>query len=192
MSQYFLLPSASTWAFRALAWAARCACWLPGSCEDCWPAWAAPRSWAARYDASGTFRVDNELLVARQLHHEVGPEAAIRAGGVGLPAVDLFVEIHMPQHASCFDHPAQLDFAPLAAGAVGAQGRLQRMSGRRSGSSEAGLLQLLGELAVLLQPVAFEQGHLLLHAVSSSATAPAHGAHCRPGSGTRRAPGSGP
>ena len=28
---------------------------------------------------------------------------------------------------------------------------------------QAGLLQLLGQLAVLLQPVAFEQGYLLLH-----------------------------
>ena len=83
---------------------------------------------------------------------------------MGLPAVDLFVEIHMPQHACRLDHPAQLDLAPLAAGAVGAQGGLQRMRGpQQLLIGQAGLLQLLGQLAVLLQPVAFEQGHLLLH-----------------------------
>ena len=83
---------------------------------------------------------------------------------MGLPAVDLFVEIHVPQHACCLDHPAQLDLAPLAAGAVGAQGRLERMRGpQQLLIGQAGLLQLLGQLAVLLQPVAFQQGDLLLH-----------------------------
>ena len=81
-----------------------------------------------------------------------------------LAAVDLLVEIDVPQHSGGLDHPAQLDLAPLAAGAVGPQRGFQGMGGAQQLLiGQPGLLQLLGQLAVLLQAVAFQQGHLLLH-----------------------------
>ena len=138
-------------------------------------------SWAARYDASGTFASTTSCL---------SPGSCTTRSGRRLPsgpelwACPLWTcswKSTCAQHACCLHHPAQLDLAPLAAGAVGAQGRLERMRGpQQLLIGQAGLLQLLGELAVLLQPVAFEQGHLLLHGGELFRhRAPAHGAHCR-------------
>ncbi len=73
------------------------------------------------------------------------------------------MEIHVAEHAGGFHHTAQLDLAPLAAGAVGPQGGLEGMGGaEKLFVGEAGFLQLLCELSVLLQPVPFQQGYLLL------------------------------
>ena len=75
-----------------------------------------------------------------------------------LPAVDLFVEIDMAQHPGSLDHAAQLDLAPLAPGAVGPQRGLQRVSrAQQLLVGQPGLLQLLGQLSVLLQAVALQQ-----------------------------------
>ena len=71
--------------------------------------------------------VDHELLLAGELHDEVGPDTALRPGAVLLAAVDLLMEIDMAQHPGRLDHAAQLDFPPLAAGAVGPQRGLQGM-----------------------------------------------------------------
>jgi hypothetical protein len=69
----------------------------------------------------------------------------------------------MAEHPGRFDHPAQLDFAPLAPGAVRAQGRFEGVRGfHELLVREPGLLQLLSELPVLFQPVAFQEGNLLL------------------------------
>ena len=73
------------------------------------------------------FGVHHELLLAGELHDEVGPDTALRPGTALLAAVDLLVEIDMAQHPGSLDHPAQLDFPPLAAGTVGPQRGLQGM-----------------------------------------------------------------
>ena len=56
-------------------------------------------------------RVDHHVLAARQLHHDVGPQAA----GIGLEArlLDEVAAVDHPRHLA--DAP-QLDLAPAAAG----------------------------------------------------------------------------
>ena len=74
------------------------------------------------------------------------------------------MEIDMAQHPGGLHHAAQLDLAPLAAGAVGPQGGLERPGGAQQLLvGQPGFLQLLGQLPVLLQPVPLQQGHLVLH-----------------------------
>ena len=76
----------------------------------------------------------------------------------------LLVEIDMPHHAGRLHNTAQLHFAPLAAGAVRPERRLEGMRGpHQLLVREAGFLQLLGQLPVLFEPVPFQQGYLLLH-----------------------------
>ena len=147
-----------------MAWAARCSLLASGQLRGLLARLGRAEFLGGEIRRQGHLRVNDELLGAGQLHHEVGPEAAVRACAVALPAVDLLVEIDVAEHACCLDHPAELDLTPLAAGAVGAQGRFERMRGAQQLLvGQPGLLQLLGELAVLLQPVALQQRHLLLH-----------------------------
>ncbi len=66
--------------------------------------------------------VNNELLAAGQLHHEVRAQVVLRGR-----AVQLLLEIDVPQHPGGLDDAPQLDFAPLPPGAVGAERRFQGM-----------------------------------------------------------------
>ena len=103
--------------------------------------------------------VDYDILVAGQLHDQVGTQAAV--AGVDR---DLLVEIAVGLHAGDFDHALQLDFSPTAANRWRAQSfhqiagfclqRFLRADQR---------LHLLGERAVSLAAVFF---HLLNLAVN--------------------------
>jgi hypothetical protein len=74
------------------------------------------------------------------------------------------MEVDVPHHAGRLHDPAQLHFAPLSARAVRPERRFKRVRGpHQLLVGESGLLQLLGQLTVLFQPVPFQQGYLLLH-----------------------------
>ncbi len=75
----------------------------------------------------------------------------------------LFVKIDVTQHSGRFHYPAELDFTPLAPGAVGPEGGSQGMRGAQElFIGQPGFLELLGELAVLLQAIPFQKRYLLL------------------------------
>ena len=88
------------------------------------------------------FRIDDDILVARQLDYDVGPEAAT-LGGLHF----LLEEVAMLDHSGDFDDALQLNLAPSTAHCGRAQ-RIEELVGLRTEAA-----QLLAELALDSAPV---------------------------------------
>ena len=110
----------------------------------------------------GHLRVDHDLLPARELHDDVGPEDAALLVGRGLLLHEVAV-IHHPRH---LDDAAQLDLAPATPHVRCAQ-RGHEVARLRTQALLVGaqLLHALLEAAVRLLPDPLDALELVVHAV---------------------------
>ena len=151
--QYSLAARTSTCERRARACAAAARCCRSSSADP---------SLASRKAASGAFASTTTCLPPGRCTTRSGRTPTPS----GVVADACGGEVDPGEHAGVLDDPTQLDLAPGAAGGGGAQraGQRRRLRAQRLAGGADGL-DLLAEPGVLLQPVALERAHLVLHAL---------------------------
>ena len=194
MSQYFLLLSASTWAFRALAWAAAGSAGRPALLRGLLGRRRTPRVPGPRGRTSAAPWHPPPAACRRAAAPRGRAGQRVRRRAVLLPLWTCSWK------STCRSIPAASTTRRSWTSPHWPRALLDRRADSSAcvdrsscSSDEPGLLQLLGELAVLLQPVALQQRDLLLdrgELLRHRSQRAQHAAVLR--SVTRPAPGSAP